>query len=422
MLPLNQKLVAELSMDESKLKEECILYGLDARKKENDESSSSDISQNDVDVLETKSLSHKKRVRFKPEGYLVHVREIPARSRSASSESEASASDSSSASDDSTYDESDSEQDSENEHFPREPQLPFQNTTATKATTMITEKSKPTVVRRARKPMPKQIETGVIGSEHLPPTTNSSSTPVLVNQITRPGARTRSARKSSETTQNDNNPFTNVKLRKHAQKSTVSQEKQLNSRQMSAKMASSQTSAKNVNNNTSDKIANGTERMSLQRRISSAKSNNRSEAKSGHIPSVSRTVTILRKPADAQKNIHNVRVTKALKSLSVGDLHTIDEFMFPTHQTSIVHFPQILINNVKQQQTFLSTPHKSEVQRQAVKDHNVKQNYDEHKKPRQTLTQPSNSNIRSYAWQMVNGSIPNSVQNTPSIAQLWDNE
>ncbi|CAG5128605.1 unnamed protein product [Candidula unifasciata] len=425
MLPLEPRLMAELSTEVSDFRNNSIVYFSDAITDENEEISPSNLKDKDVSVSEIKSDPEggvsKKRVRFLPEGCLVNVREIPARSESPSNRSESSSGDSDSESDDFSY-ESDSDNENDDDGCLRAPSSPLTDTTILRSATVISETSKFTVSRKVGKPVSRHSETAVIRSEHLTTQTSSSPAQIRTKHKSKPRIRTRQASKPVETELNDNKPIANVKRRKPAKKTTLSLEKQLNQRQSFAKLASRQQSAKNVNRRASHKTANGADIMFAQRRISSARSDSRSTSKNGNLAAVSRTLLpVLHTAVDAHRDTQDGHIITTLQLLSVGNVQSVNGFTFPAHQTSIVHFPQILLNNDKQQSIILPALNKGDINRQASKEYHFQQTYDDTNNTQVTL-RPSSSNKRSYAWQMANGNVPVSLQSTPSIAQLWDNE
>ncbi|RUS89457.1 hypothetical protein EGW08_002754 [Elysia chlorotica] len=384
-----------------------------------------------------KSSKSKKRVQFLPEGLMVRVREIPPRSNKSSSESDGSASDTSSESDGS---EDESEDTSSGSRTPS----PAQSVSATTFTTMPplvwnpsnTAKGSYTVAkqttrafstvakitgihhrtvspasasggaaknspRRARRtPSPKLEKRTKKTSPKL-----TEKTPVSVSiKSLEPPARSKSVRKSSQPRKDGKiSPPTNT----HKQTAKAKQ--------------SSVTTSNNIKFTTT-----ATKVTLASRRVSSAPPVKLIPPKRGGYPSTGSTSVTLLPSTQTAGQQHQTpsssmdRVGRAMQSLTMGQLYTIDGFIFPSHQAPEVHLPDVMAPY----KTDGTGSNSGAVSRLLSPRRSLDSTVSLHGGINQQGQTPPMSATRKkrYAWQMAEGGAQSTLNNTPSIAQLWDHD
>lgn len=151
------------------------------------------------------------------------------------------------------------------------------------------------------------------------------------------------------------------------------------------------------------------------------------------------------------------RVSRAMQSLSMGKLYTVDGFIFPQHHANELHLPDVTLTsksedfdsrtslggNVNYINGIISPRRNLQIQsnntHQNMNHRNLSYNsnqhpntsspsshhypHQQHQQQQSQIISPSSANRkrRHYAWQMANGSIQNTLASTPNISQLWDN-
>lgn len=349
----------------------------------------------------------KRRVQFLPDGILVRVREIPARSHT-SSDSDESSNESKSESEETDSDDSDPDND---ESAPQANQLPPdpQVSTITSATTPSLKLNIKTLepyinnVNNSFKP----TSTLVKSTEPQP----SVSVPKQ-NSLPEKTKRTPSAK-----------PIKQIKLaEKKSLKTEGNKSHDVVKRAKSPKKLILPTSKQSKNSPPVAKYETKLKQTLTPRRIKSAPANQQLAARRSNVTAVSTSLTLLPSSLDSYKDRSTDRVAMAMQSLSMKHLCAVEEFAFPARQVSNVHLP-ILQNNAKllSSDTLLRS-HKEDFDRRSSGDQKYYNVQRQGTHQQQILPPQSGTNQRHYAWQMANSSATETLQKTPSIAQLWDSD
>ncbi|KAK3795858.1 hypothetical protein RRG08_026010 [Elysia crispata] len=385
-----------------------------------------------------KSSKSKKRVQFLPEGLMVRVREIPPRSNKSSSESDGSASDTSSDSDGS---DTESEETSSGSRTPS----PAQSVSATTFTTMPplvwnpnnAAKGSYTVAKQTTKTINTVAKINGIHHRAVSPTSASGgaakNSPRRVRRTPSPKLEKREKKASpklaektaiSVSVKSLDPPVRSKSVRKSSQPRKDGKiSPPANTHKQTAK-------AKQSSVNTSNNIkftATATKVTLASRRINSAPSVKLIPPKrSGYPPAGSTSITLLPATQTAGQQHQTPsssmdRVGRAMQSLTMGQLYTIDGFIFPSHQAPEVHLPDVMtsykaddMGNNPASGSRLLSPRRS-LDYTAVSLHGSSS--------QQGQSSPTSATRKKrYAWQMAEGGAQSTLNNTPSIAQLWDHD
>ncbi|GFO19021.1 hypothetical protein PoB_004552600 [Plakobranchus ocellatus] len=382
-----------------------------------------------------KSSKSKKRVQFLPEGLMVRVREIPPRSYKSSSESDGSASETSS---DSEGSDTESEDTSSGSRTPS----PAHTVSETTFTTMpplvwnpsIAAKGSYTVAKQSSKVVNTVAKiTGIHHRSISPASSSSASTknsPRRLRRTPSPKLEKR-VKKSSPKVTEKTTVSVSVKSLDPPQKSKILRKSPQTRKDGKISppanlQKQNNKSKQSVVNNTSNSFklsATATKMTLAQRRINSAPSAKPVTPKrNGQSPAVSTSVTIL--PSQQHTNQQHVisktsmdKVGRAMQSLTMGQLYTIDGFIFPSHQSPEVHLPDVLTPYKSDDLGLAQTSRLSSPRRSL--DFGSISLYHSHSQQGQTSPTSANRKKR-HAWQMAEGGAQSTLNNTPSIAQLWD--
>ncbi|GFS21962.1 hypothetical protein ElyMa_003351500 [Elysia marginata] len=379
-----------------------------------------------------KSGKSKKRVQFLPEGLMVRVREIPPRSNKSSSESDGSASETSS---DSEGSDTESEETSSGSRTPS----PAQSVSTTSFTTMPPLVWNPNNAAKGSYAVAKQTTKTVstvakiTGIHHRPSSPASGSGGATKNSPRRT-RRTPSpkldkrAKKSSPklaekatvsvSVKTLDPPVRSKSVRKSSQPrkdGKVSPPTNTHKQAVKGKQSS-------VNTSNSIKFTATATKVTLaSRRVNSAPPVKLIPPKrSVHPPAGSTSVTLLPATQNQTHTSSMDRVGRAMQSLTMGQLYTIDGFIFPSHQAPEVHLPDVMapyksedMGNTPSQSNRLSSPRRSldytSVSLSNSNQHNL-------------ISPTSATRKKRHAWQMAEGGAQSTLNNTPSIAQLWDHD
>ena len=415
---------------------------------DNDTDSDLDLDQtNDVtesrdDVISViseansfKSTKSKKRVQFPPDCQLVRVREIPPRSNKSSDESDGSASDTDSEGDtDSTVSESASDRDSPS------PAAPVKTVSDTNFTTMpplvyhhFQDKEKPTptitkqsyaISRSTTRNTAMVAKITGIHTSAVPPEKPKIST----RKVRRtPSPRLDKRPKKQSIRQIDKGSSGKVSP-DEARKQNRSVKKKIPVSKKEAKVSASlpnKSKAITISVTKATLTAKPTVGL-MQRRINSAPANKSSlhNSKHNHNSNVSTSLTVLSSnmsPTTSSTSDSMDRVGRAMQSLNMGKLYTIDGFIFPTHQVNTnLHLPDLHSASVKQDEDFFYVNGRRSSSDNISPRREVSRSLD-YSNSKQPLSPSSANRKRRYAWQMANGGIHNTLNNCPTIAQMWDN-
>ena len=391
------------------------------------------------DANSFKSSKSKKRVQFLPEGLMVRVREIPPRSNKSSSESDGSASETSS---DSEGSDTESEETSSAESRTPSPAQSVSTTTFTTMPPLVwnpnsSAKGSYTVAKQTTKTVSTVAK--ITGIHHRPvsPASGSGGTaknsPRRVRRTPSPKLEKR-AKKSSPKLSEKTSISVSVKSLEPPVKSKPT--KKSSQPRKDGKISPPTNSHKQIGKgkqsspiNTGNNLkftATATKVTLASRRVNSAPSAKIiSPPKRSSHPAGSTSVTVLPVTQTVGHHHHTPsssmdRVGRAMQSLTMGQLYTIDGFIFPSHQAPEVHLPDVMApyksddmgHNPGPPPSRLVSPRRSLDFTGLSLPHNNNQ-------PAQT-SPTSATRKKRHAWQMAEGGAQSTLNNTPSIAQLWD--
>lgn len=365
------------------------------------------------EVNSLKSSKSKKRVQFLPEDQMVRVREIPPRSNKSSSESDGSVSETSSDSDG-----SDTESEETSSAESRTPS-PAQTGSTTSFTTMPPLVWNPSSAAKGSYTVAKQTtKTGstvarITGIHHRPSSPASGSGGVTKNSPRRirrtpsPKLEKRAKKTSPKLAEKSTISVSVKTLDPPARSKSVRKSSQLRKDGKVSPPANTYKQAakgKQSTGNTSNNLKFTATKVTLaSRRINSAPAVKLITPKrSDHHSAGTTSMKILPATQNLNHTSSMDRVGRAMQSLTMGQLYTIDGFIFPSHQAPEVHLPDVMapcksedIGNILNQSSRLLSPRRSLDYTTGISSSNNSQHAQN--------TPTSATRKKRYAWQMAEG-------------------
>ncbi|XP_005090142.1 myb-like protein U [Aplysia californica] len=371
----------------------------------------------------TKSNKSKKRVQFLPDGILVRVREIPPRSNKSSSSSDGSASDTDSDSDSDSETGTESEETSTSDRDTPSPAV--QTVSETQFTTMPplvwnpSQAKGPYAVNK-QNTRSTSVVAKITGIHR--PTSPSNATKAATKKVRRTPSPKQDNKRLKKPQPRQNEKSGGGKLSPDDSKRPKPVKKKMPLKKEGK--LSPPPPSKQSKGPQATKASIPSKPTLAQRRISSAPIAKFSPSKKNQKSTVSTSVTLLpssSKPTPTT-DVYMDRVGRAMQSLNMGKLYTIDGFIFPTHQvTDNLHLPDLHHGSKPEDDFFFVNGRRGSSEDPGSTSPRRDFSPTGKHTQSQMLSPTSANRKRRYAWQMANGSIQNTLQNTPSIAQMWDN-
>ena len=366
----------------------------------------------------------KKRVQFLPDGILVKIREIPPRCNKSSSESDGSTSE--------TDSNSDSDSDSENTESASDRETPSPVSVQTVSDTTFT--TMPPLVWNPPVDNPEKLSQAKGSYSISKPSSRGTSVVAKITGIHRPVSPCSTSKAANKKSKRTPSP----KPEKRSRKPPVRQCERSTPGRISPEDSKKQKpQKKKPPPKTPGKVSPTVSvrqsksipppRASIparpshglpSRRVNSAPLQKLSSStqRLSHSTTVSTSLTVLPIANTQSLDLNVDRVGRAMQSLNVGKLYTLDGFIFPTHQVSTnIHLPELHSASRPEEDFLYVNGRRGSADTPTNVVTSPRRDVTSCKTP---LSPTSATRKRRYAWQMANGSIP--PHNNPSITQMWD--